>query len=141
MADLLDGLARLLDDTGHGTYDPAGSSGDMFAETMPPTPDAAVCLTLYDSGERPDALNAYDTVRLQVRVRGGPDPRVSRTRAQAIYGELHGLTGTELPDGTWLILAAARGTVAAMGRDANGRHEHVANYDLDVSAPTTHRIT
>ena len=139
MADLLDGIARLLADTGHGTYDPTGTTGDVFAETMPATPDAAVCLTLYDGDEAPDALNAYDTPRLQVRVRGGPDPRVSRARAQAIYSELHGLTETTLPDGTWLILAAARGTVAPMGRDATGRHEHVLNLDMHVSAPTKHR--
>ncbi|WP_327368724.1 minor capsid protein [Streptomyces sp. NBC_01217] len=139
MADLLDGIARLLADNGHGTYDPTGATGDMFTEKMPPTPDAAVALALYDTGEAPDALNAYDTVRLQVRVRGGPDPRVSRRHAQDIYSELHGLAGVELPDGTWLILAAARGTVAPMGRDANGRHEHVVNFGLDVSAPTKHR--
>jgi len=138
VADLLDGLARLLDDRGHATYDPTGTSGDLFIESMPPTPDAAVGLWLYDGGEQ-DARNAYDTVRLQVRTRGGPDPRTSRTRAQAIYSELHGLAGVELADGTWLVLAAAIGTPAPMGPDSNGRHEHVVNFALDVSAPTKHR--
>jgi hypothetical protein len=138
VADLLDGLARLLDAAGHVTYDPDGTSGDLFIEDMPPTPDAAVALWLYD-GPAPDARNAYDTPRLQVRVRGGPDPRPSRARAWAIYSELHGLAGVELADGTWLTLAAARGTPAPMGRDSSGRHEHVVNFDLDVSAPTKHR--
>lgn len=139
MADLLDGIARLLDERGHATYDPAGVSGDLFVELMPPSPDTAVGLWLYDGGQQ-DARNAYDTPRLQVRVRGGPDPRVSRQRCHAIYGELHGLSGVALADGTWLILAASRGTVAPMGPDSSGRHEHVVNFDLDVSAPTTHRI-
>nr|WTB07395.1 minor capsid protein [Streptomyces antimycoticus] len=138
MADLLDGLARLLADTGHATYDTNGVEGDLFIENMPPVPDAAVGLWLYDGGEQ-DARNAYDTVRLQVRTRGGPDPRVSRARAWAIYSELHGLAGVELADGTWLTLAAARGTPAPMGPDSSGRHEHVVNFDLDVSAPTKHR--
>lgn len=139
MADPLDGIAQLLDTTGHATYDPTGTTGDLFIESMPSAPDAAVGLWLYDGGDAPDTLNAYDTPRLQVRVRGGPDPRVSRRRAQDIYSELHGLAGVELPDGTWLILAAACGTVGAMGPDSAGRHEHVVNFDLDVSAPTTHR--
>ncbi|MEU8721512.1 minor capsid protein [Streptomyces antimycoticus] len=138
MADLLDGLARLLADTGHAIYDPNGVEGDLFIENMPPAPDAAVGLWLYDGGEQ-DARNPVDTVRLQVRTRGGPDPRPSRARAWAIYSELHGLAGIELPDGTWLILAAARGTPAPMGPDSSGRHEHVVNFDLDVSAPTKHR--
>lgn len=136
--DPLDGIARLLAAAGHGDYDPEGITGDMFIEDMPATPDAAVCLSLY-SGQAPDARNAYDTPRLQVRVRGGPDPRISRRRINGIYSELHGLAGVELPDGTWLVLAAARGTPAPMGRDSNRRHEHVVNFDLDVSAPTKHR--
>ncbi|MGW7197221.1 minor capsid protein [Streptomyces chryseus] len=139
MADPLDGLARLLDDTGHGTYAPTGTSGDLFIESMPAAPDVAVCLASYDAGSEPDTLNAYDTLRVQIKTRGGPDPRVSRTRAQEIYSELHGLAGIELPGGTWLILAAARGLVAGLGPDASGRHEHVVNFDLDVSAPTKHR--
>jgi len=138
VADLLDGLARLLDDRGHATYDPTGTSGDLFIEAMPPTPDAAVGLWLYDGGEQ-DSRNAYDSLRLQVRARGGTDPRVSRARAQAIYSELHGLAGVELADGTWLVLAAAISTPAPMGPDSNGRHEHVVNFRLDVSAPTKHR--
>jgi len=138
VADLLDGLARLLDAAGHATYDPDGVTGDLFVEEMPPTPDAAVALWLYDGGAQ-DTRNAYDDVRLQVRVRGGPDPRVSRARCHAIYSELHGLAGLELADGTWLTLAAARGTPAPMGRDSSGRHEHVVNFDLTVSAPTKHR--
>ncbi|MGW0756130.1 minor capsid protein [Streptomyces sp. NPDC002814] len=140
MADLdpLDGVAQLLAARGLVTYDPEGVTGDLFVEAMPPAPDAAVALWLY-AGEAPDTRNAYDTPRLQVRVRGGPDPRVSRRRCWAIYSALHGLAGVALDDGTWLVLAAARGTPAPMGPDSSGRHEHVVNFDLDVSAPTDHR--
>ncbi|WP_432026833.1 minor capsid protein [Streptomyces sp. 1222.5] len=136
--DPLDGVAQLLAARGLVTYDPEGVTGDLFVEAMPPAPDTAVALWLYD-GEAPDTRNAYDTPRLQVRVRGGPDPRVSRRRAWAIYSALHGLAGVTLADGTWLVLAAARGTPTPMGPDSNGRHEHVVNFDLDVSAPTDHR--
>ncbi|WP_329422975.1 minor capsid protein [Streptomyces sp. NBC_01268] len=135
MADLLDGIARYLAAEGLLTYDPAGVTGDTFVETMPPAPDRAVSLALYDAG--PQQARDDDTdQRLQVRVRGGPDPRVSRARAQAIYAALHGLTGTQLPDGTWAVLIAARGIPAPMGADSNGRHEHVTNYDVATAAPT-----
>lgn len=135
MADLLDGLARYLHGRDLLTYDPAGLAGDTFVETMPPTPDQAVALALYD-GAPPQARDDADTPRLQVRVRGTTDPRVSRARCTALYRALHGLAGVELPDGTHLILAAARGGPAPMGTDSTGRHEHVVNFDLDVSGPT-----
>ena len=136
MADLLDGIARHLAAAGLLTYDPTGRSGDTFVEAMPPTPDRAVSLALYDAGA-PEARDDAEPRRLQVRTRGTADPRVSRARAEALYRALHGAAGVELPDGTWLILAAARGTPAPLGPDSNGRHEHVVNFDLDVSGPTT----
>ncbi|MFD0496832.1 minor capsid protein [Streptomyces rhizosphaericus] len=116
-ADLLDGLARYLDGAGLLVYDPTGCTGDTFVETMPPTPDAAVSLALYD-GPAPAARDDADTPRLQVRVRGGPDPRPSRRRCTALYRALHGLAGVELADGTWLTLAAARGTPPRWGPTA-----------------------
>ncbi|RMB83648.1 minor capsid protein [Streptomyces shenzhenensis] len=135
MADPLDGLARYLAGLDLLTYDPDGITGDTFIETMPPAPDQAVALTLYD-GTPPQARDEADTPRLQVRVRGTADPRVSRARCTALYRALHGIAGVELPDGTHLTLAVARGTPAPMGLDSTGRHEHVVNFDLDVSGPT-----
>ncbi|RZD85282.1 minor capsid protein [Streptomyces albidoflavus] len=134
MADLLDGLARYLHGLGLVTYDPDGLTGDLYVETMPPAPDQAVALALYE-GAPPQARDDADTPRLQVRVRGTADPRVSRARCTALYRALHGLAGVELPDGTHLALAAARGTPAPMGTDNAGRHEHVVNLDLDVAGP------
>ncbi|MGI5444145.1 minor capsid protein [Streptomyces sp. CA-243310] len=133
MADLLDSLARYLAATGLLTYDPAGRTGDTFVEAMPPAPDRAVALSLYDAGP-PEARDDTEQRRLQVRVRGTADPRVSRNRAEALCRALHGRTDVALADGSTLILAAARGTPAPMGTDPAGRHEHVVNFDLDVCA-------
>ncbi|GAA3237298.1 minor capsid protein [Streptomyces lavendulae] len=133
MADLLDGLARHLAATGLLLYDPTGRSGDTFVETLPAAPDRAVALALYDAGP-PEARDDAEQRRLQVRVRGTADPRVSRDRAEALYRALHGLTDVQLADGSTLILAAARGTPAPMGTDPAGRHEHVVNFDVDVTA-------
>ncbi|MFB7908112.1 minor capsid protein [Kitasatospora sp. NPDC056076] len=138
MADLLDGMARYLSGLGLVTYDPDGISGDCFIDTMPPTPDAAVALGAYGLGE-PDPLNNDDELGLQVRARGGPDPRVSRRRCQDIYNALQGLTDTQLPDGTLLLLATAVQTPSPLGTDGNGRHEHVVNFRIFVVSPTAHR--
>lgn len=137
MADLLDGIARHLAARSLVTYDPAGVAGDCFIETMPPGPAAAVGLWLY-GGPEPDARVPVDEPSLQVRVRGGADPRLSRARARSIFDALHGLTRTALPDGTWLVLCVGS-LPSPIGKDANGRHEHTVNFRLTVGAPTAHR--
>jgi hypothetical protein len=138
VADLLDGLAQYLHGLGLVNYRPDDVGGDCFTDHLPEAPDAAVALTGYGLGV-PDPLNADDETGLQVRARGGPDPRVSRQRCQAIYSALHGLAEVMLPDGTWLILCTAIQTPTSLGVDATGRHEHVINFRLNVGNPTTYR--
>lgn len=140
MADLLDGLARHLQAKGLVTFETAGTGGDCFVDTMPSTPDVAVVLSTYDDGREPDSKLGYDEPRVQVRVRGTKDPRVSRDRCKAIYAELHGLGETTLPDGTALILSVAlQNGPASIGIDANGRHEHVCNFRMEHRAVTQNR--
>ncbi|HEY6116475.1 MAG TPA: minor capsid protein [Candidatus Dormibacteraeota bacterium] len=141
MADLLDGLARHLQAQGLVTYEPASASGDLFLESMPPTPDEAVTLTIYDDGRESDSKLGYDEPYVQVRVRGTKDPRVSRQRCTAIRDELHGLGEMTLPDGTELILSVAlQNAPASIGIDQLGRHEHVANFRMEIRSVTTHRV-
>lgn len=134
MADVVDGIARYLAARGLLTYDPTGTTGDTFVGTMPPTPGEAVALTLYGDAT-PEARDDADTARLQIRVRGTADPRVSEQRCLALRDALHGLAGVQLPDGTWLVLATAP-RPSPMGADSAGRHEHVTNAALDIAAPT-----
>ncbi|WP_404959013.1 minor capsid protein [Streptomyces sp. 147326] len=136
MASLLDSLARYLAGRSLLTYDPTGVTGDCFIEALPPAPDRAVSLALYDAGPQTSRDDDEDR-RLQIRVRGTADPRVSRDRCEALHTALQGLADVELPGGFFLTLAASRGTPAPMGTDATGRHEHVTNFDLAVSAPLT----
>lgn len=138
--DLLDGLARYLDERSLVDYDPTGAGGDCFFEQMPSAPDEAVVLTIYDGGAESDSLLPYDEPRVQVRVRGTTDPRVSRRRCRAIRSALHGLGPVTLPDGTEVILAVCiQGDAAHMGADENRRHEHTANFRVEVHNPTAHR--
>ncbi|PBC80111.1 hypothetical protein BX265_4947 [Streptomyces sp. TLI_235] len=139
MADLLDGIARYLHGLGLVVFDPEGLVGDLFVDTMPEAPDEAVAIATYPLG-LPDPLNADDELGLQVRARGpAEDPRPSRRRCQDIYSALQGLTDTALPDGTWLVLAAAQQTPSPLGKDERGRPEHVVNFRLHVVSETTHR--
>ena len=140
MADLLDGLARHLQSKGLVTFETAGTGGDCFIDTMPSQPDEAVALSTYDDGREPDSKLGYDEPRVQVRVRGTKDPRVSRQRCNAVYAELHGLGDVTLPDGTVLILSVAlQNGPVSIGIDQLGRHEHVANFRMEHRSVTEHR--
>ncbi|MDN5858083.1 MAG: minor capsid protein [Pseudonocardia sp.] len=113
---------------------PADAVG-IVLEHVPPAPDQVVVLTGYE-GEEANSLTAYDTPRLQVRVRGTADPAVSRARARLLYDHLHGLGPVQVPDGTWLQLVIGRGSGPAyMGQDDAGRHEHVTNFNVDMHNP------
>ena len=134
MADIVDGIARYLDALGLLDYDPTGTTGNAFVGTMPAAPGEAVSLTLYGA-DTTTARDDAETARLQIRYRGDADPRTSARGCGAIRDALHGLTDTELPDGTWLVLATAP-LPSPMGVDSSGRHEHVTNAAIDYAAPT-----
>ncbi|WP_128977283.1 minor capsid protein [Streptomyces roseicoloratus] len=139
--DLLDGLARYLAERGLVTYTSGGDlTDDCFLEHMPAEPDEAVVLTIYDDRTEPDSLLPYDEPRVQVRVRGTTDPRVSRLRCAAIRSHLHGLGPVILPDGTHLILSVSiQAAPASMGVDNNQRHEHVCNFRMEIRQTSLHR--
>lgn len=140
MADVLDGLARYLDGLGLLEYDPEGVTGDTFIDTMPSSPDVAVALSCY-GGPEADSKLGWDEPSVQVRVRGGPDPRVSRDRCRDIRSALHGLGPLTLPDGTFLQLCIAiQGAPATLGVDDTGRHEHVCNFRTEIRNVTAHRV-
>lgn len=137
--DLLHGLALYLHERGLVAYVPDGTGGDCFMEAMPSTPGECVVLTGY-GGPAPDGLLPYDQPRVQVRVRGTTDPRVSRRRAQAIRSELHGLGHVFLPDGTNVISCEAlQAAPESFGVDDNRRHEHVVNFEFEIRETTVHR--
>jgi minor capsid protein len=140
---LLDGLARYLDLRGLGHFDPAGDvqllDWSIFIEQLPQQPDRVIGLWQY-AGAPSDSRNPWEQPAVQVRVRGSADPRESRTRAQAIYDEVHGLGMLALPDGTWLQLAlGAQGGPIPLGPDQSGRHEHTVNLQMHIDHPTIHR--
>ena len=139
--DLLDGLARYLAERGLVTYTSGGDlTDDCFLEYMPPEPDEAVVLTVYDDRTEPDSLLPYDEPRVQVRVRGTTEAGASRRRCAAIRSHLHGLGPVILPDGTNLISSISiQAAPASMGVDENQRHEHVCNFRMEIRLPTVHR--
>lgn len=133
-------LALLLEQLGLGTYKPTESGGTLYWPVAPSEPDECTTLALY-SGNESSSRDPYDEPRLQVRCRGNAtDPRIPKRQASAVYDALHGLGHRALAGGTELQLAIGNGSGPEyMGRDANGRHEYVVNFRVEVYRPNVQR--
>lgn len=140
MATVAEEFARQLATAGLGTYDDTGTTGSIFLRRLPPTPDAAIAVARYAAAES-DSKLPYDTVNIQVRVRGAhTDARTVETTAQNVYDQLHGLANRALPGGTWLMLCVGvQGGPIDIGDDELGRPEYTCNFRAELHRPTTHR--
>jgi hypothetical protein len=99
---------------------------------MPPEPERVVCLTAYPVRDHIEQADV--TVAMQVRTRAGRNPTEVQDLDDAIRDLLHGLEQTEL--GGISVVQMYRQSSAALGRDANDRHERVSNFYVDAMRPT-----
>ncbi|MCI4045478.1 minor capsid protein [Streptomyces sp. TRM75563] len=137
-ADIVEGLAELLDEQGLGTYgppdEPYPTEGTAIVlGVMPALPDRVLCLTPYpveDTGG-PEAITA-----VQVRIRAGRDPRAVYTLADDVFRVLHGREHFRLR--TVPVALMWRASEAPLGLDANGRMELTANYYAHTHRATPH---
>ncbi|MGW4639552.1 minor capsid protein [Sphaerisporangium sp. NPDC004334] len=140
---LLTGLAQLLAGAGVGEWNEAGAydAGALVLTIggLPASADRAITLAVYGLGQRGDDVDQADSsVSVQVRMRGGTDPREVDDVADAVFDVLHGLADRVLATGV-LVLLCRRLVVAPMGRDASGRWERADSYDVIAHRPSPHR--
>lgn len=138
-ADLLVGLAVLLDAETSGVWKPAGgyqtSETAIVVDYVPVSPDRIVCLSLY---ELPGGDGIGDVLYgLQVRTRGTKAPLLVRGIAGECRDFLDGL-------GPGVINGVAYSQIrhqssTGLGPDGNGRFERTDNYYIDARRETTHR--
>jgi len=135
---LLTALAVDLDNRGHGIYKPDASFDNeewgISVEALLIHPSQLIVITGYGGAESSSGMN-YDMPRIQVRVRGGLDTTVSRSKCQSIYNEWHGLSHLTVDgEDIQLIIGLNSGPVY-FGPDGNGRHQHVTNFEVTVKNP------
>jgi hypothetical protein len=126
-ADLLVGVAELLDAQSVGTYDddtvlPAGGTGIRLG-TVPDLPDRLIALTSYPVADD-DSADAVTAI--QARMRAGTDITGLVQLANDVFNVLHNrrhyqVRGVQV-EVSW------RNSQAWIGQDARGRMELVANY-------------
>lgn len=143
-ANLLAGMAAHLAATGVGTWRPDGvyQPDDPVPITiagLPDAPDKAVALTYYTVTDDPSLSDSVAGV--QVRCRGGADPRDVLDVDDAVFDQLHGLTDADLGAAPNAVRVSEilRNSSVPLGRDSTGRWEHVSNYYVTVWRPSPHR--
>lgn len=133
--DLLDGVATLIAAAGIAAYNPSGTYQPtdlpIYIQAVPPTPDAIVTLTAYGVSDNPTLPESR--LGLQVRVRGGSDPRDVNTLGDNIFQILHGLTNTTF--GTVSAEQILRVQSITLGQDETKRWSRADTYYVDLAAP------
>lgn len=136
------GIARYLRtiDEVEFNYDEESTNANVFIGGMPAEPIDAIGIFESPGGE-PDVKLGYDYSGFHIIVRAeGDDPRVAYDKARRIYGELHGLHRTTLPDDTFVVGCNARQSgPVPMASDANGNYEYSLNFDCETRALTANR--
>lgn len=130
-------LAQEIPSLVYSETDPTGVN--VFIGHLPEAPDEAIVLR-QSSGLPSSAKIGYDGPTIQVVVRGTTNPLVGDALGREVYGKIHGLTSTTLPDSTRLILA--RGLQSGptdIGPDENGRYRYGMNFAITVRSQTDHR--
>ncbi|MEH0428847.1 minor capsid protein [Streptomyces stelliscabiei] len=126
-ADLLQGVAELLDAENVGTYDPsgvllAGATGIVLGK-MPDGPDRALGLTPYPVSDD-DSTDSVTGV--QARMRAGTDPVAVVQLANDVFTVLHNRRSYDAR--SVRVEISWRNSQAWIGQDTHGRMELVANY-------------
>ncbi|MBP5930194.1 hypothetical protein F3K39_19200 [Streptomyces sp. LBUM 1479] len=126
-ADLLQGVAELLNAEDVGTYNPSGvlptgATGIVLGK-MPDGPDLAIGLTPYPVFDD----NSTDSVTgVQARMRAGTDPVAVVQLANDVFTVLHNRRSYNAR--SVRVEISWRNSQAWIGQDTHGRMELVANY-------------
>lgn len=140
MTSLPESIAQYLENRGFGAY---RDSDQVFGpnevgiaiESVPSTPNQVICITQY-AGATVDSQLPWDEPRIQLRVRGTPDPSISRNTAQALYDLFHGWGPGDMGTTHIQLIVGIGSGPMYMGLDQTSRrHEHVVNFDFTVYNP------
>lgn len=130
-ADLAQHLAGLglAQYTPTGTYSATTLVPAVFFGRIPDKPDSALAINIYD--DHRDVDDQSPTVSVQLRFRGGKDPRTVNHQADAVFAAIHDLSSQVW--GATTVLLCRRHVRAPIGADSNGRYERADSYRLTLN--------
>lgn len=130
-------VATYLDQIDLGKYDADGTTGNIYLQAYPPSPDNFIFIR--NTGGNPSSPKLpVDIPTVQILVRDINQTN-AEVKAQNIYNALHGLGSVSIGD-TWVI--TCRGIQSApvyIGVDSNNRHEFSLNFEITILNQTDNR--
>jgi hypothetical protein len=135
----LEGFAQWLTQQAVVVYDPTGTSGNCFLDTLPDQPDLALLLRQTGGWPSEAPQEPWDRPTFQVLARGGADPAEAHALLLNAYDWLENYKGI-LPDGSRIALCrAVQSAGVSLGPDANYRCRFVQNYRVELYRVTQFR--
>ncbi|MGM0437490.1 MAG: minor capsid protein [Bacillota bacterium] len=117
-------------------YDATGTTGNIFDNVLPTSPDTAVMVENTGGFPRDMRNTEYFEPSIRILVRGDQDPRTARDLANDIIDEMGTLASMEFvdSDAEWRVVKcqAIQAMPINIGRDDNDRHRFSCNFELEV---------
>ncbi|NKR32278.1 hypothetical protein GS504_15630 [Rhodococcus hoagii] len=135
---ILDALARHIAATGLARYNPDGiysasTVPAIFVGQMPPTPDAALLLNIYNDSRDRDPDRANPDIWVQLRGRTpGRDPRTTDDLLDALFDVLDNARHYVMPGGV-RVAVSQREVTATADPDENGRYTRPDSYKFHLN--------
>jgi Bacteriophage minor capsid protein len=126
-------IALFLARSGFGNFDEAGTSGNIFIQTIPDQPDVALAIFSH-GGPGNDPMDEYIRINFQIIIRTIPnDPRAGEVLAQQIVDALNGFNSDYLTaGGNWVFdTSALQSGPNNIGRDQKNRFEYSQNFMIE----------
>lgn len=141
--DLLDGLAKYLQENGQGRYireddDSVFVSDDtaIILKEMPPGPDRAIVLNAYSPTD--DPVQGMGSIMVQCRFRGNQnDVMDADALGDNVFNLLQGARYLDLIPGSPSFSRVRRQSSVDLGADKTGRWERTDNYEFFGARTTT----
>jgi hypothetical protein len=136
-ADFIAAVAQRMDDNSIGTWDPDGTTGDIYEGALPSDVDTGIGLTPYNLRALRTSLEADVVQPVQFWLRGTSS--YVRDTADSIYSAFQGLQRVTF-GGAFCVLVSLHSDVP-MGVDQSGRFERALNYDFQATRVTAQTLT
>lgn len=128
-------MQYLADNISEIEYDATGTTGNIFDNVLPSSPDTAVMVENTGGFPRDMRNKEYFEASVRTLVRGDLDPRTAKDIAKDIIDVIGTLGNEELTTSAeWRIVKsqATQGFPINIGRDDEGRHRFSCNFELTV---------
>lgn len=127
---IIEEIAKYIHAQGIAIYDPDGTTGIIFLEQLPATPDTVIAL-YSRGGQGAHSVSNFKQPGAQIIVRG-MDILATNALAQSVWDALNNKYNINFSDGGSHVVrcVCAQSEPIHIGTDSNNRHEYSINLNM-----------